>query len=161
MNMRCKKLYTIKQWARFKKTLVKENQSIKHNVDIQELMCKNYDIILTDYMTSRERKIQMTKTFFKKVKSTLQGIKSALDKLHQSNQKQKTPQKRKKKIDNILNEFTMNEKEYSALTGRNTEDDLDFITGRGKKPKMSFIIGKNSRDYSALLTKPNGKRKHS
>ena len=82
--MRSKKLYTVKQWARFKKTLVKENQSIKHNVDIQELMCKNFDIILIDYMTSRERKIQMIKTFFEKVKSTLQGIKSALDKLHES-----------------------------------------------------------------------------
>ena len=159
MNMRCKKLYTVKQWARFKKTLVKENQSIKYNVDIQELMCKNYDIILTDYMTLRERKIQMIKTFFEKAKSVLQGIKSFLDKIHESNQKQKTPQKRKKKIDNILNEFTMNEKEYYALTGRSTEDDLDTITCRGKKPNMSFIMGRNSRDYSALLGKPSRKRK--
>jgi len=158
--MRSKKLYTVKQWARFKKTLVKENQSIKHNVDIQELMCKNFDIILIDYMTSRERKIQMIKTFFEKVKSTLQGIKSALDKLHESNQKRKTPQKRKKKIDNILNDFTMNEKEYYTLTGRSTVDDLDIIAGRGKKPNMSFLIGENSRDYSALLGRPSRKRKH-
>ena len=128
--MRSKKLYTVKQWARFKKTLVKENQSIKHNVDIQELMCKNYDIILTDYMTLRERKIQMIKTFFEKVKSALREIKSALDKIHESNQKQKTPQKRtkKKKVDNILNDFTMNEKDYIALAGRSTADDLDTIT---------------------------------
>jgi len=110
-------------------------------------------------MTPREKKIQMIKTFFEKVKSVLQGIKSALDKIHESNQKRKTPQKRKKKIENILNDFTMNEKEYSALTGRSTVDDLDTITGRGKKPKMSFIIGKNSKDYSALLDKPSRKRK--
>jgi len=159
MDMRCKKLYKVKQWARFKKTLVKENSGIKYNVDIQELMCKKYDVILTDYMTPRERKIQMIKTLFEKVRSALQGIKSALDKIHESNQKRKTHQKRKKKTDNILNDFTMNEKKYSALTGRGTVDDLDIITGRVKQPKMSFIIGKNSRDYSALLGKPSRKRK--
>ena len=61
MNLRCKKLYTVKQWARFKKTIVKENQRIKYNVDIQELMCKKYDIILTDYKTKRERIIVILK----------------------------------------------------------------------------------------------------
>jgi len=111
-------------------------------------------------LAQRERKIQMIKTFFEKAKSVLQGIKSMLDKMHESNQKRKTPQKKEKKIENILNDFTMNEKEYYTRTGRNTEDDLDFITGRGKKPKMSFIIGKNSRDYSALLGRPSRKRKH-
>jgi hypothetical protein len=156
--MRYKKQYTVKQWRRFKKILVREDHGIKYNVDLQELMCKKYNITIIDYMTPRERKIQMIKTFFEKAKSVLQGIKSALDKIHESNQKRKTPKKRKK-IDNIVNDFTMNEKEYFALTGRSTEDDLDTITCRGKKPNMSFIMGRNSRDYSALLGKPSRKRK--
>ena len=129
--------------------------------DAQEVLCRKYNVTIIDYMTPRERKIQMIKTFLEKVKTTLQGIKSGLDKLHESNQKRKTPQKRtKKRVDNILNDFTMNEKEYYSLTGRSTVDDLDIITGRGKKPNMLFIIGKNSRDYSALLGKPSRKRKH-
>ena len=61
MIRRCKKLYTVKQWRRFKKTLVKEDSGIKYNVDIQELMCKKYDIILTDYKTKRERIIVILK----------------------------------------------------------------------------------------------------
>jgi len=99
--MRYKKQYTVKQWRRFKKILVREDHGIKYNVDLQELMCKKYNITIIDYMTPRERKIQMIKTFFEKAKSVLQGIKSALDKIHESNQKRKTPKKRKEKIDTL------------------------------------------------------------
>jgi len=55
MEMRSKKLYTIKQWARFKKTKVTDIDGVKHYIDLQELLCKKYDIILTDYKTKWER----------------------------------------------------------------------------------------------------------
>jgi len=161
-KLRYQKEYAWKQWCNFRKMdSVKLIDGKEYYQDAQEVLCRKYNVTIIDYMTPRERKIQMIKTFLEKVKTTLQGIKSGLDKLHESNQKRKTPQKRtKKRVDNILNDFTMNEKEYYSLTGRSTVDDLDIIAGRGKKPNMLFIIGKNSRDYSALLGRPSRKRKH-
>ena len=49
--MRCKKLYTVKQWKKFKKIKATELDGIKHYFDLQEIMCKKYDIILTDHKT--------------------------------------------------------------------------------------------------------------
>ena len=59
--MRNKKLYTIKQWKKFKKTLIRTNDGAQNHVDIQELMCKKYDIILTDHKTKRELVITILK----------------------------------------------------------------------------------------------------
>ncbi len=50
--MRYKKYFTVKQWKKFKKTQVK---GTKHYLNLQEFMCKKYDIILIDYKTKRER----------------------------------------------------------------------------------------------------------
>jgi len=161
-KLRYRKEYTWRQWCNFRKMdSAKLIDGKEYYQDVQEVLCRKYNVTIIDYMEPRDRNIQMIKKFFEKVKSALREIKSALDKMHESNQKRKTPQKRtkKKKVDNILNDFTMNEKDYIALTGRSTADDLDTITGRGKKPNMSFLIGENSRDYSALLGKPNRKRK--
>ena len=68
--MRYKKYFTVKQWKKFKKTKVK---GVKHNVDTQELMCKKYDIILTDYKTKRERII----IFLKKI--NMKNINKGID----------------------------------------------------------------------------------
>jgi hypothetical protein len=59
--MRCKKLYTVKQWKKFKKTKATEFDGIKHYFDLQELMCKKYDIILTDHKTKWEQILSILK----------------------------------------------------------------------------------------------------
>ena len=55
MEMRSKKLYTTKQWRKFKKTKVIKHYEVKHTIDLQELMCQKYEIILTDYKTKWEQ----------------------------------------------------------------------------------------------------------
>ena len=71
--MKNKKYFTVKQWRKFKKTQVKEVNGIKHHLDMQELMCKKYDIILTDYKTKRERII----IFLKKI--NMKNINKGID----------------------------------------------------------------------------------
>lgn len=59
--MKQKKLYTTKQWRKFKKIHVKEINGIKNYFDVQEIMCKKYDVILTDYKTKQEKIISVLK----------------------------------------------------------------------------------------------------
>jgi len=74
--MRYIKYYSVKEWSRF-------------DIDMQEIMCKKYNITLTDFQTkeqleierkrkSRQRKIQITKQVFHTMgeigKGTLQLI---------------------------------------------------------------------------------------
>jgi hypothetical protein len=58
--MKDKKYYTVKQWKKFKENKVKKNNTLQ-NQDIQEIMCKKYDIILTDYKTKRQQVISILK----------------------------------------------------------------------------------------------------
>ncbi len=71
--MRYKKLFTVKEWSKFKKTKVKEIDGIKYYYDMQELMCKKYDIVLTDYKTKREQII----IFLKKI--NMKNINKGID----------------------------------------------------------------------------------
>ncbi len=71
--MRYKKLFTVKEWSKFKKIKVKEIEGIRHYYDMQELMCKKYDIILTDYKTKSERII----IFLKKI--NMKNINKGID----------------------------------------------------------------------------------
>jgi len=71
--MKNKKYYTVKQWRKFKKIKVIEFNGIKHYQDIQELMCKKHDIILTDYKTKREQAI----IFLKKI--NMKNINKGID----------------------------------------------------------------------------------
>ena len=71
--MKNKKYFSVKQWRKFKKIQVKEVNGIKHHMDMQELMCKKYDIILTDYKTKRERII----IFLKKI--NMKNINKGID----------------------------------------------------------------------------------
>ena len=52
--MKDRKYYTVKQWKQFRNNTLKSNDAIQHQ-DIQEILCKKYDIILTDYKTKREQ----------------------------------------------------------------------------------------------------------
>ena len=86
-KLRYHKEYTWKQWCNFRKLDSKKLIGDKeYYLSAQEVLCRKYTITLTDYMTPREREIQMIKIFFEKIKSTLQGIKSVLAKVHESNQ---------------------------------------------------------------------------
>ena len=71
--MKIKKYYTVKQWRKFKKIQVKEINGTKHHLDIQELLCKKYDILLTDYKTRRELVI----IFLKKI--NMKNINKGID----------------------------------------------------------------------------------
>ena len=71
--MKNKKYFTVKQWRKFKKIKVIEFNGIKHYQDIQELMCKKHDIILTDYKTKREQVI----IFLKKI--NMKNINKGID----------------------------------------------------------------------------------
>ena len=64
--MKARKYYTVKQWKRFK--------------DTQEILCKKYDIILTDYKTNREQIISILKQI--NLKNMDKGI-SAFNKIIQ------------------------------------------------------------------------------
>ena len=44
--MRYQKYYTVKEWKRFNKIVERENGN---DITAQELLCKKYDVILTDY----------------------------------------------------------------------------------------------------------------
>ena len=44
--MRTRKFYTVKQWSKFK---------CNDYFDMQELLCKKYDVVLTDYKTRNQK----------------------------------------------------------------------------------------------------------
>jgi len=71
-KMKYKKRYTVKQWKKFNKIIVKENNGVKNYFNMQELLCKKYDIILTDYKTKREQIISILK------KINIKNINSAI-----------------------------------------------------------------------------------
>jgi len=101
--------------------------------DTQEILCKKYDVILTDYLTPKERRRLAWGNRWTKFKEILGKMKTSLDNQHKQNQSRRS----KKKL-NIKN-FTMSEQDYKSITGKSTEQDLSFITNRGKKPNMSYI----------------------
>ncbi len=61
--MRHKKKYTVKQWKKFKRFDKKETNGKVYWLDVQEMMCKKYDIILTDHRTKKEKQ----KAFLRKL----------------------------------------------------------------------------------------------
>ena len=53
--MRYRKYYTVEEWKKFDKWAERINGM---DITVQEIMCKKYDIILTDYQTADEIKIE-------------------------------------------------------------------------------------------------------
>lgn len=64
--MRYTKFYTQKEWGKFKTFQKKEINGKVFYLDVQELMCKKFDIILTDYKTRNEKIVDILKKFNKK-----------------------------------------------------------------------------------------------
>ena len=51
----------MKEWNRFDKVLTKSIGGQEYYLDVQELLCKKYDTILTDYETKREKWLRRLK----------------------------------------------------------------------------------------------------
>ena len=71
--MRYQKFYTVKEWKRFNRIVERENGD---DITAQELLCKKYDVILTDYkvnpilsykdLSKKELVLKIAKNFNKK-----------------------------------------------------------------------------------------------
>jgi len=53
--MRYRKYFTVKEWNKFDVTNEKHIGDKTYYLNTQEVLCKKYDIILTDYKTKREK----------------------------------------------------------------------------------------------------------
>ena len=137
--MRCKKLYTVKQWGRFKKILVKDDHGIKYNVDLQELMCKKYDIILTDYKTKREKITAILK------KINTKNINKCINTFN------KVVQDFGDSMDELTKEIGDSKKEES----NRDKENLDKIWGKqGGKSSNNFTIWSDSPKSQSKSQKP-------
>jgi len=116
--------------------------------DAQEEICKKYNVFIPLWTSKRQRKIYSVTKWLYRTHRALKWLKKKLDENHEKN---KTRKRGSFKLPN----FSMSERDYKALTGRTTNQDLSFITGRGKKKDYSALTGRSKRDYSGLV----GKRK--
>lgn len=137
-------------WLNFRKMdNIKEIDGKKYYIDVQELLCKKYNITLLNYLTVKERRRKKFREFITKIKGWL-------DKLHVQNQQRKGKKKKSKSINFGL---SMSEKNYESITGRTTGKDLDFISGRGQKPNMSYITGSNKKKHGLSYIIGNNQKK--
>lgn len=56
-GMRYPKSYTYSEWMRFKQFIPKEINGKKYYIDVQEMMCKKYDITIVDWQPKHIRTI--------------------------------------------------------------------------------------------------------
>lgn len=149
-KLRYPKQYHMHTWQDFRKL---DSKKLIHGKeyyrDAQEELCKKYNITLLYYRTKWQRRFDRVEHVINLIIRGSRRFKKALDKLHESNVKRKSVQKR-----GIFESLTMTERDYKKITGRTTDEDLSFITGRNsKRQNMDFITGKGKRDYSALTGK--------
>ena len=131
--MKIKKYYTVKQWRKFKKIQVKEINGTKHHLDIQELLCKKYDILLTDYKTRRELVI----IFLKKI--NMKNINKGIDTFNRA------VQAFGGSMDQLSNEFGSSSKGQSAKDKEN----LEKLWG---KPSSVAIWSDSTRESKSQRT---------
>ncbi len=148
--MRYKKLFTVKEWSKFKKIKVKEIEGIKYYYDIQELMCKKYDIILTDYKTKSEQII----IFLKKI--NMKNINKGIDSFN------KAVQAFGGSMDQLSKDLTSSEKDQSGKDKENMEK----IWGKSSKSGVKIWSDHSksesksrSREDEMNIEKIWGKRK--
>ena len=71
--MRYTKRYTMEEWNRFDKTSTKSINGKEYTMNMQEYLCKKYKIIITNYKTKQERKIE-------KINGLMDGVFNGIDK---------------------------------------------------------------------------------
>ena len=132
--MKAKKLYTVKEWSKFKRN---------DYFDMQDMLCQRYDVILTDYQTKREKIF----SFLKKInlKNLDKGI-TELSNLVQS-------------FGGSMDQLT---REIDSQTSRD-KDNLDLVWGKSDNSVPIWGSSENSSDsqsqHKANLEKIWGKEK--
>ena len=97
---------------------------------MQQILCRKYDVILTDHITKSERlrgvfSIKNVNKTIDKTISTIDKVSAALDKLDGSNIK---------------------------LFPGTSKKEYDMLIGKGGKKDYSSLLGKKSKkDYSGLI----------
>ena len=132
--MKAKKLYTVKEWSKFKRN---------DYFDMQDMLCQRYDVILTDYQTKREKLF----SFLKKInlKNLDKGI-TELSNLVQS-------------FGGSMNQLT---REIDSQTSKD-KDNLDSVWGKSENSVPIWSTSDNNSDlqsqHKANLEKIWGKKK--
>lgn len=156
--------YTVKQWKKLDVERVRHIGKRRYYLNMQEVLCRKYEIILLNHKTKREKLDRILDCI------TFTNL----------NQKIDTFQRIMKKMDGVWKQWDemkntpfiggASNAEYNILIGKPPKRDYSFITGNNKsKPDYSFLtgnnkkttrrkkqtLGNNKKDYSALI----GKRK--
>ena len=135
--MKNKKHYTVKEWKKFKKIKVKEIDGIKYYYDMQELMCKKYDIILTDYKTKSEQII----IFLKKI--NMKNINKGIDTFN------KAVQSFGGSMDQLSKDLGSSKKHQSEKDREN----LEKVWGKSSKSGVKIWSNHHIREYESRRTK--------
>ena len=173
-KLRFPKYFTHEAWINIRKLdSIKQIGDKEFFRDVQEELCKRFDIIITNYLTPKERRKIKWQKRFKEFKLFLSKFKSKnMSDMciswndifgEPNNRSTKSRPVKQRDLSFLLGNSKSKKRDLDFITGKNKKKNMDFLLGNSKtrKKNMDFITGNNSRDYSSLLTKPRGKRKHS
>ena len=132
--MKVKKLYTVKEWSKFKGN---------DYFDMQDMLCQRYDVVLTDYQTKREKIFSVLKKI--NLKNLDKGI-TGFSKLVQSFGGS---------MDQLTSEIDSQK--------HNDKDNLDLVWGKSENSVPFWSTTENNYDsqaqHKANLEKIWGKEK--
>ena len=153
--MRYPKSYTVKEWKRFNK-ITTDYEIIdgqKYYLTMQEILCRQYDIILTDYKTKKERFFEVIDKV--SIKNLNNGITKFNKGINEFSKIIEDPNKKKRKPI----KFGISQKDYDSLfkSPKRKENTMNFWNEDKKTRKKRNRRSKpvQRQDYSALF----GKRK--
>lgn len=113
---RPKRYYTAKEWKRFDRVHEKWVGNTIYYLDVQETLCKKFDIILTDYKTGREKILSVIKGF--NMKNFDKGMKI---------------------FDDVMKDFDDMMKDFGKELGASDKVAQDRIVGKKRTtPKVSI-----------------------
>ena len=150
--MRYPKYFTHEAWINIRKLdstkLIGDKEFYR---DAQEELCKRYDVIITDYLTPKERRKIKWQKRFKKFKLFLSKFKSK-NKSGMgiswndifggpNNGGTKLRPVKQRDLSFLLGTSKSKKRDLDFLTGKNKKKNMDFITGNKSKTDMDFIIG--------------------
>lgn len=144
-HLRRRKYLTQKQWEKFKVTNIKEINGVEYYLDVQEYLCKKFDIILTDYVTKRERRIRFLKKF--NMKNVDKGIEIFNGGVQEFS----------KMMDEMFSQLGDSKINKSFITGTPSRKNSDFIIGK-KKPVSKKFIQSRPRPVQIWPDKPKKQR---
>ena len=132
--MRTRKYFTVKEWQRF---------NTNNYSDMQELLCQKYDVVLSNYLTKKQKIFSLLQKI--NLKSFDKGV-SEFSKLVQS-------------FGGSMDQLT---REIDSQTSKD-KDNLDSVWGKSENSVPIWDTSENSSDsqsqHKANLEKIWGKRK--